>query len=199
MTMKHNITFLKLTEKAPRTARLILGYMISIPLFILVLPGLVVYGGEWIDGVTGLHTILPYPYNLIPAVSVGFMGLFYLIWSLYYLVYVGRGHPFSQPQFGVHPRPEKLVVEGPYRRTRNPMAFGAQMYALAVVLWFNTPGGLLVTWPLYFFFHALLIRYSEEPGLKKIFGYEYRLYLESTNRFFPRLKRLPGLNTARRR
>lgn len=179
--------------------RLILGYIISIPLVTLVLPGLVVYGGEWIDGAVGLHTILPRPYNLIPAVTVGFIGLLYMIWSWYYLVHVGRGHPFSQPQLGVHPRPKRLVVEGPYRRTRNPMAFGAQMYALAVVLWFNTPGGLLLTWPLYFFLHALLIRYSEEPGLIEIFGDEYIAYLEKVPRFFPRLKRSQKLKGERRR
>jgi len=80
--------------------------------------------------------------------------------------------------------PRKLVVDGPYRYTRNPMIsavilvlFGEMLIlgSIAILLWF-----------LYFAITNLLyIKYREEPGLEKTFGDDYLEYKKRVPRLLP--------------
>jgi protein-S-isoprenylcysteine O-methyltransferase Ste14 len=80
-----------------------------------------------------------------------------------------------------------LVMTGPYRWVRHPFYVSAALAVLANSLvtanWFICVTGLLV-------FLLLVIRTSKEEGkLIERFGDEYRKYMETTGRFWPRFFR----------
>jgi protein-S-isoprenylcysteine O-methyltransferase Ste14 len=83
--------------------------------------------------------------------------------------------------------PRRLVIQGPYRRVRNPMISGVifVLFGEAALLR-STPH---VQWALLFLIINLLyIPLLEEPMLSARFGDEYRRYCEHVPRMFPRLR-----------
>ncbi|UCZ54668.1 isoprenylcysteine carboxylmethyltransferase family protein [Bacillus shivajii] len=81
--------------------------------------------------------------------------------------------------------PQKLVVTGPYRYTRNPMISGVVLVLIGEVMIFGSIP--LLIWFLMF----TTINYSyfiigEEPHLEKKFGEEYVEYKKNVPRLFPR-------------
>ena len=88
---------------------------------------------------------------------------------------------------GTHVEPWKpttaLVIEGPYRWTRNPMYVGLLLLQLAVALIFDSLwviGMLVPSWA--------ALRYGviarEERYLEELFGENYRAYKASVRRWF---------------
>jgi protein-S-isoprenylcysteine O-methyltransferase Ste14 len=80
---------------------------------------------------------------------------------------------------------ERLVVEGPYRHVRNPMITAVLAVLLGEALLFGSmsillfaAGFVVVNWA-YFVL-------SEEPGLERRFGEEYRAYRDAVPRWLPR-------------
>lgn len=80
----------------------------------------------------------------------------------------------------------KLVVQGIYRYVRNPMKSGLFCVLLGEALLLQSPA--LFFWFLFFAsVNIVYIPLSEEPGLEKRFGNDYRLYKASVPRWLPRL------------
>jgi protein-S-isoprenylcysteine O-methyltransferase Ste14 len=81
---------------------------------------------------------------------------------------------------------QKLVVQGPYQHTRNPMI----MAVLTVLLGESVLMGswAILLWTVFFFTlnHVYFI-FSEEPGLEKRFDESYRQYKQHVPRWIPRL------------
>lgn len=94
-------------------------------------------------------------------------------------------HGFAMP-------PVKLVTDGPYAYTRNPMYLGHLLSSLALVLATRSPlAGVLAV--------RQAVRFSErvaidEDRLERIFGDEYRTYV----RRVPRWIRVPGVSSVQR-
>lgn len=82
---------------------------------------------------------------------------------------------------------QKLVVEGIYRRVRNPMITGVALVLLGEgVALGSSP---ILTWALLFFLgNAIYMPLSEEPGLERRFGDDYREYCRHVPRWIPRLR-----------
>ncbi len=106
----------------------------------------------------------------------------YLCWvtvSLFTDYGDGTPAPFDPPQ--------KLVVLGPYRHTRNPMMLGVWCVLLGESLLFGS-------WPIFFWFLlfvlgcVVLIPFWEEPDLERRFGKSYRDYKNNVPRWLFRLK-----------
>lgn len=82
--------------------------------------------------------------------------------------------------------PRKFVVKGVYRWVRNPMLSGVIIMLVAMSLF-------LQSWPigfwagLFFVANTLYFRVSEEPGLEKRFGEDYRKYCANVHRWMPRI------------
>ncbi len=80
--------------------------------------------------------------------------------------------------------PRKLVVDGPYTFTRNPMISAVITILFGEVIIFGSIPILL--WFLYFtVINIIYIKYKEEPGLKRLFGEDYLLYKNNVPRLFP--------------
>ncbi len=83
--------------------------------------------------------------------------------------------------------PRRLVVQGPYRHSRNPMISGVVFVLAAEALLLRSPR--LAAWALLFLLGNLIyIRFVEEPGLESRFEEEYRRYRRHVPRWLPRLR-----------
>jgi protein-S-isoprenylcysteine O-methyltransferase Ste14 len=101
-------------------------------------------------------------------------------WSAVTLVRQGNGTPLPLDS------PRDLVIEGPYRHVRNPMAMGSLFQGLAVGANHGSPLVLA-----YVFIGALvwdqLARPWEEAYLERRFGDRYRDYRAAVRCWIPRL------------
>jgi protein-S-isoprenylcysteine O-methyltransferase Ste14 len=81
---------------------------------------------------------------------------------------------------------QRLVVQGPYRRVRNPMISGVLCVLLGETALFGSPP--LLAWSGAFFLaNAVYLPLVEERGLEERFGDDYRLYKRNVPRWVPRL------------
>ena len=81
-----------------------------------------------------------------------------------------------------HHAPTALIVEGPYRLSRNPIYLGMLAILTGAVLWQGTLGPL----PVPFAFAAILTRrfiLPEEAALRRTFGPEAERYMQATRRW----------------
>jgi protein-S-isoprenylcysteine O-methyltransferase Ste14 len=131
--------------------------------------------------------------RLFPAVALPFTraiggllilaGLPMLLWTICDFGRIGQGSlaPWNPPQ--------KLVVRGPYRHVRNPMISAVMAILLGQALLLNSLCHL--AWAALFSLgNTLYIPRSEEPGLERRFGADYRRYKQNVPRWLPRLR--PG-------
>jgi protein-S-isoprenylcysteine O-methyltransferase Ste14 len=114
-------------------------------------------------------------------------GFALFAWCVMLFARVGRGTlaPWDPTQ--------RLVAAGPYRHVRNPMITGvALMLAGEALLWRS---GVLALWLCAFFaINHTYFLLSEEPGIEKRFGDDYRLYRQNVPRWIPRLRPWTGLD-----
>jgi protein-S-isoprenylcysteine O-methyltransferase Ste14 len=82
---------------------------------------------------------------------------------------------------------QRLVVAGPYRRVRNPMISGVLLNLAGEALLFGSAS--IAAWLACFFaVNHVYFLLSEEPGLERRFGDEYRRYRRAVPRWIPRLR-----------
>lgn len=108
------------------------------------------------------------------------IGLGLAVWTCRLFVTAGEGTPAPWDP------PQRLVVRGPYRHVRNPMITSVLLMLLgeALYLW-SWP---LALWLLVFFVaNAIYFPFSEERGLERRFGDQYRDYRRNVPRWIPRL------------
>jgi protein-S-isoprenylcysteine O-methyltransferase Ste14 len=82
---------------------------------------------------------------------------------------------------------QKLVTEGVYGHVRNPMISGVSSMVLGESILLGSR--IVLAW---FFIvviaHTIYFKLSEEPGLVKRFGNDYRRYRANVPMWIPRLK-----------
>jgi protein-S-isoprenylcysteine O-methyltransferase Ste14 len=81
--------------------------------------------------------------------------------------------------------PVKLVVQGAYRYTRNPMVLGVLSTVLGESLLFTSLPLILLFFVLWIGNHILFVK-GEEPELTRKFGEPYELYMKNVPRWIPR-------------
>ncbi|HVD25852.1 MAG TPA: isoprenylcysteine carboxylmethyltransferase family protein [Gaiellaceae bacterium] len=131
---------------------------------------------------------LAVPYLIVLGLLVIAVGAFLIVDTVRLFVRIGRGtlapwDPTTQ-----------LVVEGPYRRVRNPMISGVVivLFGESLTFW-STP---LILWALSVFaVNAVYLPMVEEPGLRRRFGPDYDRYRAHVPRWLPRLHPWHGEET----
>jgi protein-S-isoprenylcysteine O-methyltransferase Ste14 len=83
---------------------------------------------------------------------------------------------------------EAMLVDGPYRRTRNPLYLGTLLHTIGVAI-LMPPSGALFTVALLWIFQVRLAL-AEEPFLAARFGEPYVAYRNAVPRFLPSLRPL---------
>lgn len=100
-------------------------------------------------------------------------------WCALAFALVGRGTPLPFDP------PRRLVVVGPYRSVRNPMALGVGSALVGVALFYESFSLFLVACLFMLAIHAFVVWY-EEPTLRRTFGAEYKAYCAEVDRWRPR-------------
>ena len=153
-----------------------LGYFLGFAIFIVGIPALM-----WL--VSGMPVWADIPVGrLYLSVLIALAGLSLSIWSIVYMKRVGEGNPFDAMGHEVAPRTKRLMTDGPYRQSRNPMLSGTYLYYIGIVVAFWNWWALLV-FAIVAGLMMLQVR-SEERRLEADFGEEYLEYKKRTGRFF---------------
>ena len=111
-------------------------------------------------------------------------GLMLMAWGYAQYHLVGRyRHPRAGGSAGMETPPDRILAQGPYRYTRNPMYLGHLIFltGLAITLW--SWFGLIVLAARAAWLHRRVLQ--DEGRLKNIFGAEYVAYRGRVKRWIP--------------
>ena len=113
-----------------------------------------------------------------------FLGLLLMGWGYAQYHLVGRyRHPRAGGSAGMDVAPERILDEGPYRFTRNPMYLGHLIFLLGLAIaawsWF----GLILLVGRAIWFHRRVLR--DEERLEELFGPDYVAYKSHVKRWIP--------------
>ncbi len=145
--------------------------------FVLVVPGTVV---GWAPYAILRWTAAPVPpFGVAQTLALGLalFGAAIALPAMIDFAVIGRGTPLP-----IDP-PKVLVVQGPYRYTRNPMYVGIGAILAAEALFFDSWALLGHAAVVVTFFHLFAVLY-EEPKLQSLFGAEYEAYRRQVPRWF---------------
>lgn len=138
--------------------------------------------GKFLD-----HFYYPYPelfsnslLLLLVSGTIAILGYSLAVWSIVVFKTIGRGTPNPKVP------PKELVISGPYKYSRNPMAFGGFVFLLGEAGVYQSPSlvGLAILYAVILYLNVV---YIEEPVLRKRFGQSYERYCETVPRFLPKL------------
>ena len=118
----------------------------------------------------------------IPIILLGvciiLLGTVLVVWTIFLFKTKGQGTPTPKLP------PKELVVSGPYKFSRNPMALGGLLILVGEAVLYYSPSllGIAVLYGVIIYFNAM---FMEEPELRQRFGESYEDYLKQVPRFFP--------------
>lgn len=145
--------------------------------FIWIVPVLLVWIGDYINK----FAAIPISRNaeLLLGAMCALIGLFMLIWSVRVLWKQGEGTPSP-----LSPT-RKLVVEGPFKYTRNPMQLGLLFYFFGLGNLLSSLTSGIFAFFFVLIFATLLNGVIEEKELLARFGDEYVQYHQSVPFLIP--------------
>jgi protein-S-isoprenylcysteine O-methyltransferase Ste14 len=144
----------------------------------IVVPTAILLAVEGPNAGWGLHGALV----ALPALAGAallFGGIWMWAWTVRLFARIGEGTlaPWDPTR--------RLVVDGPYRYVRNPMIAAVLAILLGEALLLGSPA--LLAWCAAFFsVNSVYFLLTEEPGLERRFGEEYRAYKAAVPRWVPR-------------
>lgn len=151
-------------------------------LFTLVAPAtMVLWVPLWLLGWSYPRPALAWQWLGLLPVALGAAVYLECVWD-----FAARGRGTPAP---LDP-PKTLVVQGLYRRVRNPMYLGVGLMLLGEALLFGSWRLLLYALLVLSAFHLFVIFY-EEPNLRRRFGAAYADYCRRVPRWVPRLGEPP--------
>ena len=115
-------------------------------------------------------------YQII-GVGLSAIGIIFFLYCSNLFSKIGKGTPAP-----IEP-PKKLVIEGVYRYTRNPIFIAYFMIILGLFFIFGYFFMIIYIISAIIFLHFYLI-YFEEPSLRKRFGDDYIMYTKNVPRWF---------------
>lgn len=141
---------------------------------IVVIPCLILYFSKY-------SYVIPSLWQIIIGVIVLLFGLTLAIWTMVLFQKIGKGTlaPWATTKH--------LVVEGPFKYTRNPMITGVLAVLLAESLILNSIN-LLYWMVLFFIINCIYFKVFEEKQLIRNFGDEYIEYRKNVPMWLPKIK-----------
>jgi len=139
----------------------------------LMLPGMVAFviPTAWLWRTD--HTQLAQPFGLV-VLALGIVGLLWCVRD-FYVSGKGTLAPWAPPQ--------RLVVVGLYRYSRNPMYVSVALVLLGWSISFRSPGLFIYTLFVIGAFHLRVVL-GEEPWLARTHGAEWESYVSRVPRWF---------------
>jgi protein-S-isoprenylcysteine O-methyltransferase Ste14 len=151
-------------------------------LFLILLPYVIIVGGQNVDQRLGLPGFDFGALNDLLGGLMVIVGMYFALWSILLQITRARGTPLP-----VLPTQE-LLVQGPFRYCRNPMTFGTILAYLGLGVIAGTLAGIVFV----LCFAALLVLYIkllEEKELAERFGEAYLQYRRETPFMIPRFRK----------
>ena len=147
-----------------------------------IVPYVLIRIGVEVDHLVGWPSLLPSKDSVLVSAVFFLIGIPWLGSSIYIQHRLGRGTPLPLVPT------KKLLVEGPYRYTRNPMALGAIFWLGGWAAMANSRaamvGGTAVFAAILFSYHKLV----EEKELRARFGEAFDAYRRTTPFLIPKIK-----------
>lgn len=159
--------------------RTILTPLVGFIFFCIVLS--LIFTSFYLDRFWGLPAFISKPYNI--AVSMPFLMTGSVLW----LWCAGKFFKAKGTPVPINP-PPKLVTDGPYAYSRNPMMTGLFMIMAGIGILSGSITLTFIMTPLFVLMSILEFKYIEEPELEKRFGKEYREYKRRTPALIPRIR-----------
>jgi protein-S-isoprenylcysteine O-methyltransferase Ste14 len=144
--------------------------------FLFLLPQLIVWG----EGELGIPGFSPMP--VLGWIGFGLLGCLGIS-SGVTMSWIGQGTPLPTDC------PNQLVIKGPYRIFRNPMAVAGIGQAICMGLILGSWMTIVYALSGAFFWH-FAVRPSEERDLYKRFGEDYRRYQKAVWCWIPNFKKI---------
>jgi protein-S-isoprenylcysteine O-methyltransferase Ste14 len=113
-------------------------------------------------------------------------GVPLLVWGYLQYLWVGSYRlPRAGGTAGMEVPPERIITQGPYRFTRNPMYLGHLIFLLGLALTFWSSLALVILVGRAYWFHQRVLH--DEARLEAMFGAEYAAYRTRVKRWIPGL------------
>jgi len=165
------------TKEHPETLR---RKVIALFFLGLLLMAVIAVGIGWICGDWGRFQLGWL--NLALGLTMAAGGIVLVVWSVSIQYTLGKGTP--APKVAT----QRLVTQGPYAYTRNPMTLGALLIYLGIGIWMGS--GVVILLTLIVFSTLLVYIYNHETlELTLRFGEGYLLYKKQTPFLWPRLRK----------
>ncbi|MFW9946510.1 MAG: methyltransferase family protein [Candidatus Odinarchaeota archaeon] len=153
-------------------------------LVLIIFPLICILISLLIDNLLNLPKLINPPYNYIPSIMIFAIGLFWAIWSNVAIYKLGEGSPVP----GNDTQTIKLVKNGPYKYTRNPMIFGYSLMWYGLGLFINSWFLTIVISTMILVLLLIVVKLWEEKNLEKRFGEDYLIYKKETSFVIPFFK-----------
>jgi protein-S-isoprenylcysteine O-methyltransferase Ste14 len=147
-------------------------------LFIFLIPVLLTKGLPALDKLLGFPSFSSGIVNLVIGGIMVLIGGFYALWSIISQLTRARGTPL--PMMAT----QKLLIEGPFKQSRNPMGFGTISLYFGMAMVVGSLSSIIVVL-VFFLLLILWIKKVEERELEIRFGQEYVAYKNSTPFMIP--------------
>lgn len=163
-----------------------MGYAVGISIFLVLIP-CVIWRLVSVDHpLFDIPVVAPDSLRYLLSGVLMIIGLVFVVWSNIFLFFKGEGGPTDIGGVRISPPTRALVVNGPYRHTRNPMVFGVHTIYMAMAIYLNS---LVCLVALILFLWLVVRKYLilEEKRLLSDFGDDYHAYKAHTPMVMPRL------------
>jgi protein-S-isoprenylcysteine O-methyltransferase Ste14 len=168
----------EISKEDRTTTQRVMALIFGALFFLAIVPGILV----WLGAYVAKYVVIPVSHQseMIFGLICAAIGIVLVVWTAWVQWKIGEGTPAP-----ISPT-RKLVVEGPFKYTRNPTELGAIFYFLGVgsFLVSLTAGIFAMLFPL--IFASLYNRFIEEKELLARFEDEYVQYHQQAPFLIPR-------------
>lgn len=148
-------------------------------LFLILIPALLIFVLPKLDKILGFPSLSFGIINIVVGGVIVIIGGFYALWSIFSQITRARGTPL--PMMAT----QKLLIDGPFKHCRNPMAFGAIFAYFGVSIIVGSLSSIFLVL-IFLILLILWIKKVEEEELEIRFGQEYVDYKNATPFMIPR-------------
>jgi len=172
------INFIYRIVTGSKRIRMILTPLVGF--FFLCIVLLLTASSFFLDRFLGLPEYISKPFNTLLCFPFFVGGTFLWLWCLWiFLKNNGTPVPLNPPP--------KLITNGPYAYSRNPMMTGLFMIMTGTGIFFGSMTLTFVMTPMFVLISILEFKSIEEPELEKRFGDTYVAYRKKTPIIIPKI------------